>query len=107
MTTIRLNATPHPADKFHAQNSIRDIDFTSVAEYAVILPVNIEVQGNNYTVHRSDSAASRWALRLAKKNIGTLIIDKKGNIYNAARDKETKKYTLLPTDKALEDFVSL
>ena len=104
MTIIRLHVADSPAAKFHKPDATRDIDFTKVAEYAVILPVGVEIQKNTHTNHRSDSAASRWALRLKKKKINTVIVDKKGVVYHPIRDAETGKYGLISTDKTLENI---
>lgn len=105
MTTIRLLEATAKTDVLHKQDSIREIDFTRVAEYAVILPVGIEIEGNTYTVHRSDTAASRWAMRLAKKRkITVVVVDKKGLIYQPVRDTETGKHGLIPTNKTLENI---
>lgn len=104
MTTTNLHAANLPANTLHEQTTIRDIRFTKNEKYAVILPVGVVLHNKTHTMHRSERATSRWALRLATKNIAATIIDKAGLVYNANRDTETGEYTLLPTNNTLENI---
>ena len=103
MTTINSNTSNLPA-RTPKQNAATDICFVKNEKYAVILPAGFFHQKKTYTMHRSERAASRWALRLESKNLKVTIIDKSGAIYTAERDTETAEYKLIATDKTLENI---